>query len=136
MKNTAGLVMRPQKGKSVLNLCDDPFQKAFEGTLRSVENCCVKKLSGPQKSAFRSFVAGKVTFACLPTDHCNSLIYQLSCPTNLAPNRNHLACVARAKGNGAKGKGKGWGYLLFRFSLLPPPPPLPFCACYAGQQSP
>ena len=36
------------------------------------------ELSVHQKTALRSFISGKDTFACLPTGHGKSLIYQLS----------------------------------------------------------
>lgn len=63
---------------SSAQFCEKSFQKAVKIALRNLENCSVEELSGPQKNALRSFIAGKDTFACLPTGHGKSLIYQLS----------------------------------------------------------
>lgn len=63
---------------SSVEKCDKSFDDSVKCALSKLNNCEIKELSGPQKSALRYFVSGKDTFACLPTGHGKSLIYQLS----------------------------------------------------------
>ena len=61
-----------------VEMCDKSFDVSVKSALSKLKNCEIKELSGPQKSALRSFVSGKDTFTCLPTGHGKPLIYQLS----------------------------------------------------------
>ena len=59
-------------------ICEKSFDDSVKSALHKLSNNNIKELSGPKKSALRSFVSGQDTFACLPTGHGKSLIYQLS----------------------------------------------------------
>jgi len=60
-----------------VSLSKEVFDKAVKSTLGRVNTHGISNLTQHQSKALLNFLCGKDSFACLPTGHGNSLIYQL-----------------------------------------------------------